>query len=34
LLRAFEGESAEGTNPESEGFLAKLKEFWSSGEKA
>jgi len=26
--------SAEGTNPESEGFLARLKDFWSSGEKA
>src|ERR1700744_4865632 len=34
LLRAFEKESEEGTNPESEGFMAKLKEFWNSGEKA
>ena len=33
LLKAFEGESVEGTNPEAEGFLAKLKEFWKSGEK-
>jgi molecular chaperone DnaJ len=29
LLRAFEKESDEGTNPESESFLAKLKEFWA-----
>jgi len=34
LLKAFDKESAEGTNPESEGFMAKLKEFWSGGEKA
>jgi molecular chaperone DnaJ len=33
MLRAFEKECTEGTNPESEGFLAKLKEFWKSGEK-
>ena len=29
LLRAFEKESEEGTNPESEGFFARVKEFWS-----
>jgi molecular chaperone DnaJ len=29
LLRAFEKESEEGTNPESEGFFAKVKEFWN-----
>ncbi len=34
LLKAFEKESAEGTNPESESFLAKLKEFWTGDEKA
>jgi len=34
LLKAFESESGTGTNPESEGFLAKLKEFWSGDEKA
>jgi molecular chaperone DnaJ len=34
LLKAFDKESGEGTNPESEGFLAKLKDFWSGGEKA
>ncbi len=34
LLKAFEKESAEGTNPEAEGFLAKLKEFWKGSEKA
>jgi molecular chaperone DnaJ len=34
LLKAFDKESADGTNPEAEGFLAKLKEFWSGGEKA
>jgi len=34
LLKAFESESAAGTNPESEGFLAKLKEFWSGEDKA
>jgi molecular chaperone DnaJ len=28
LLRAFEKESEEGMFPESESFLAKLKEFW------
>jgi molecular chaperone DnaJ len=30
LLRAFEAESNPGTQPESEGFLARLKEFWGS----
>jgi len=34
LLKAFDSESGAGTNPESEGFLAKLKEFWSGDEKA
>ncbi len=34
LLKAFDSESGTGTNPESEGFLAKLKEFWSGDEKA
>ncbi|HWA88423.1 MAG TPA: molecular chaperone DnaJ [Rhizomicrobium sp.] len=34
LLKAFEKESAEGTNPEAEGFMAKLKEFWKGAEKA
>jgi molecular chaperone DnaJ len=29
LLRAFEKESEEGTHPESESFLAKLKDFWN-----
>jgi molecular chaperone DnaJ len=29
LLREFEGESKEGCQPESEGFLARLKEFWN-----
>ena len=29
MLRAFEKESEEGTNPESEGFFAKVKEFWN-----
>ena len=29
ILRAFEKECAPGTQPESEGFLARLKEFWS-----
>jgi molecular chaperone DnaJ len=33
LLRAFEQEAAPGCQPQSEGFLAKLKEFWS-GESA
>ena len=34
LLKAFESESGAGTNPESEGFLAKLKEFWSGEDKS
>jgi molecular chaperone DnaJ len=29
LLREFEGESKEGSQPEAEGFLAKLKDFWT-----
>jgi molecular chaperone DnaJ len=28
LLREFEGEAKAGCHPESEGFMAKLKEFW------
>ena len=28
MLRAFESESTPGSQPESEGFFAKLKEFW------
>ena len=31
LLREFEGESKSGCQPEAEGFMAKLKEFWSGG---
>ena len=34
LLREFEGESKEGCQPEAEGFLAKLKEFWKGGQTA
>ncbi len=34
LLKAFEKESAEGTHPESESFLSKLKEFWNGEQKA
>ena len=34
LLRAFEKESAEGMLPESESFLAKLKDFWSGASSA
>ncbi len=34
LLKAFDAESGAGTNPESESFMAKLKEFWKGGEKA
>ena len=30
LLREFEGESGSGCQPEAEGFLARLKEFWNS----
>ena len=32
LLREFERASEDGTHPESEGFLSKLKEFWGAGE--
>ncbi len=32
LLRAFEKENTEGTHPESEGFFAKVREFWNGGE--
>jgi molecular chaperone DnaJ len=34
LLKAFEKESEEGTHPECEGFVGRLKEFWNGGEKA
>ena len=34
LLREFEKGSEPGTQPESEGFLAKLKEFWSGSASA
>jgi len=34
LLRAFEQESEAGTHPESEGFFAKVKEFWNRGDEA
>jgi molecular chaperone DnaJ len=34
LLRAFANESAPGCQPESEGFLAKLKEFWTGAANA
>jgi molecular chaperone DnaJ len=34
LLRAFEKEGEEGMHPESEGFFAKVKEFWSRAEEA
>src|SRR5258706_4891400 len=33
LLRAFEAVSQNGTQPEAEGFLARMKEFWKSCEK-
>jgi molecular chaperone DnaJ len=33
LLREFEAESGTGTQPEAEGFLARLKEFWKACEK-
>jgi molecular chaperone DnaJ len=33
LLREFETESGAGTQPEAEGFLARLKEFWKACEK-
>jgi molecular chaperone DnaJ len=32
MLRAFEKESETGCNPESEGFFAKVKEFWKSSD--
>ncbi|MEY4707667.1 MAG: molecular chaperone DnaJ [Pseudomonadota bacterium] len=31
LLREFDAESQAGTHPEAEGFMARLKEFWSGG---
>jgi molecular chaperone DnaJ len=31
LLREFEGESKAGCQPEAEGFMARLKEFWGGG---
>lgn len=34
LLRAFESECDAGTLPETEGFFARVKEFWSRSEKA
>ena len=34
LLRDFEKEAEEGTHPETEGFFAKVKEFWSHGDEA
>jgi molecular chaperone DnaJ len=34
LLRAFENEGDAGMHPESEGFFAKVKEFWSRAEEA
>ncbi len=33
LLKAFEKESEEGTHPECEGFVGRLKEFWNGGER-
>ena len=33
LLREFEAESPSGTQPEAEGFLARLKDFWNACEK-
>ena len=33
LLREFEAESQAGTQPEAEGFLARMKEFWKACEK-
>ena len=33
LLREFEAESPVGCQPEAEGFLARLKEFWNGCEK-
>lgn len=34
LLREFEAQSQAGTQPEAEGFLARLKEFWNGSQKA
>ena len=34
LLREFDKASEHGTHPESEGFLSKLKDFWTSGDGA
>jgi molecular chaperone DnaJ len=34
LLREFEKTCEEGTQPEAEGFLAKIKEFWNASAKA
>ena len=34
LLREFEAESKAGCQPEAEGFMAKLKEFWNGSENA
>jgi molecular chaperone DnaJ len=31
LLREFEAESQAGCQPEAEGFMARLKEFWNGG---
>ena len=33
LLREFEAESGAGTQPEAEGFMARIKEFWGGCEK-
>ena len=32
-LREFEAESQAGTQPEAEGFLTRLKDFWKACEK-
>ena len=32
LLREFESGSGAGTQPEAEGFMARLKEFWNGAE--
>src|SRR5258708_290171 len=34
LLREFDKASEQGTHPESEGFLSKINDFWTSGDKA
>ena len=34
LLREFEAESHAGCQPEAEGFMARLKDFWSGCDKA